>query len=116
MEHAPDRFGECHDRFRCTHGRRLCSLADCGLGIGLVLQAEAVSSKRLDDVGDFRRHGYNLRVVCQSCGRVAVIDPTELVLLCNRNGWSRQMASVEKRLRCSKCGSRDVRCGPGFAT
>ena len=73
-----------------------------------------MSSKRLDDVGDFRRHGYNMRVDCRSCGRVAAMDPTELVFLCNRNGWSRQMTSVEARLRCSGCGSKDVRCGPAF--
>ena len=54
-----------------------------------------MSSKRLDDVGDFRRHGYNLRIDCKQCGWVAVLDPTELVLLCNRRQWSRQIGSVE---------------------
>jgi hypothetical protein len=75
-----------------------------------------MSSKRLDDIGDFRRHGYSLRVDCRTCKRVAILDPSSLVLLCNKKGWSRQMASVEGRLRCSGCGSKDVRCGPGFPT
>ena len=75
-----------------------------------------MSSKRLDDIGDFRRHGYSLRVDCRTCKRVAILDPSRLVVLCNKKGWSRQMASVEARLRRSGCGSKDVRCGPGFAT
>ena len=74
-----------------------------------------MSSKRLDDVGDFRRHGYMLRVDCRICKRVAVLDPTSIVELCQRNGWSRQMASVERRLRCSVCKSKDVQCGPGLS-
>ena len=85
------------------------------LGSNLVRQAQTVSSKRLDDVGDFRRHGYNLRIDCKQCGWVAVLDPTELVLLCNRRQWSRQIGSVEARLRCSKCGAKNVRCGPVFS-
>ena len=74
-----------------------------------------MSSKRLDDIGDFRRHGYTLRVDCLTCKRVAVLDPTAIVELCQRNRWSRQMASVERRLRCSTCKSKDVRCGPGLS-
>ena len=74
-----------------------------------------MSSKRLDDIGDFRRHGYRMRVDCRTCKRIAILDPTSLVVLCNENGWPRQMASVATRLKCSKCGSKDVRCGPGFA-
>ena len=82
--------------------------------IGLVNRALAVSSKRLDDVGDFSRHGYTLRVDCRSCGRVAVLDPLRIVTLCQERGWSRQVGTVEARMRCSGCGSRQVRLGPGF--
>ncbi|WP_188710068.1 hypothetical protein [Novosphingobium marinum] len=74
-----------------------------------------MSSKRLDTISDYHRHGYRLRVDCRTCGRTVVIEPLEIAMLCQRRKWSRQMASVEKRLRCSKCRSRDVRCGPGFA-
>jgi len=73
-----------------------------------------MSSKRLDTISDYARHGYTLRVECRSCQRVAIIHPMEISLLCQRRNWSRQIAFVERRLRCSKCGSRDVRAGPGF--
>ncbi len=73
-----------------------------------------MSSKRLDTISDFTRHGYTLRVDCRGCKRLAIIDPREITLLCQQRNWSRQLAAVERRLRCSKCGSRDVRLGPGF--
>ena len=73
-----------------------------------------MSSKRLDNIGDFMRHGYTLRVDCLDCKRVAVLNPLMIVSLCQSKGWSKQMASVEARLRCSGCRSKNVRCGPGF--
>ena len=71
-----------------------------------------MSSKRLDAISDYHRHGYMLRVDCKGCGRVAIVEPWQIVELCQRRGWSRQMGQVERRLRCSKCGSRSVQCGP----
>ena len=63
-----------------------------------------MSRKRLDDIGDFHRHGYVLRIDCLSCKRVAVLDPLDLVLRCQRNGWSRQLASVDSlQLHASCC-------------
>lgn len=73
-----------------------------------------MSSKRLDDIGDFHRHGYTLRIDCLACKRVAVLDPLTIITLCQRKGWSRQTVCVEARLRCSGCKSKNVRCGPGF--
>jgi Zn finger protein HypA/HybF involved in hydrogenase expression len=73
-----------------------------------------MSSKRLDTISDYSRHGYSLRVDCRSCGRLAIIDPLKITLMCQQRHWSKQIAAVERRLRCSKCGSRDVRVGPGF--
>lgn len=73
-----------------------------------------MSSKRLDTIADYSRHGYALRVDCQRCRRVAVLNPREIVLLCQKRGWSKQMATVESRFRCSRCGSRDTRLGPAF--
>ena len=73
-----------------------------------------MSSKRLDTISDFSRHGYTLRVDCRTCKRLAIIDPLEITLLCLRRQWSKQIAAVERRLRCSICGGRDVRLGPGF--
>ena len=74
-----------------------------------------MSSKRLDKISDYSRHGYALRVDCLTCRRVALVDPLEITLLCQRRGWSKQMALVERRLRCSQCKSRKIRVGPGSA-
>ena len=71
-----------------------------------------MGSKRLDEIGDYNRHGYKLRVDCRTCRRVTIIEPLELVLLCQRRGWSRQMGVIERRFKCSHCGGRDARCGP----
>ena len=75
-----------------------------------------MSSKRLDAINDYTRAGYRLRVDCRGCNRVVVIDPLEIVLLCQRRNWSKQIGEIERRLRCSKCGSRDVRLGPAFGS
>jgi hypothetical protein len=76
--------------------------------------AGVMSSKRLDSISDYRRHGYALRIDCLGCGHMAKIDPNVIVKLCMAHGWSKQLAYVERRLRCTKCGKRDVRCGPAF--
>ena len=55
-----------------------------------------------------------LRVECRSYQRVAIIRPMEIALLGQRRNWSGQVPVVERRLRCSKCGSGDIRAGPGF--
>ena len=74
----------------------------------------AMSSKRLDAINDYARAGYRLRVDCRGCCRVVVIEPLEIMLTCQRRGWSMQIAFIEKRLRCSQCGGRNVRLGPAF--
>ena len=68
----------------------------------------------LEDTLAYSRHGYALRVDCRSCRRVAVLDPLQIVLQCQQRGWSKQMAALEGRLRCSRCGSRQTRLGPAF--
>jgi hypothetical protein len=73
-----------------------------------------MNSKRPDTISDYTRHGYTLRVDCRACKRLAIIDPLKITLLCQRRNWSKQIGAVERRLRCSSCGSRDVRMGPGF--
>ena len=73
-----------------------------------------MSSKRLDSIADFARHGYRLRVDCLACNRVAIMDPRRIVEICSKRGLSRDMQAIERRLRCSACGSRRVRCGPAF--
>ena len=54
-----------------------------------------MSSKRLDSIADYTRHGYALRVDCRRCRRVAVLDPLQIVLHCQQRGWSKQMAALE---------------------
>ena len=61
--------------------------------------SQAMSSKRLETISDYARHGYMLRVDCRSCQRVVIIHPMEITLLCQRRNWSRQIAVVERRLR-----------------
>ena len=73
-----------------------------------------MSSKRLDTIADFTRHGYRLRIDCRSCGRLAIINPLEITMLCQRRNWSKQIDAIERRFRCTKCGKRDVRIGPAF--
>ena len=108
------RVGDFYDRSkpvdaRCDrmhHNRLFCAR--------LVGAPKAMSSKRLDSIADYSRHGYALRVDCRSCRRVAVLDPLQIVLQCQQRGWSKQMAALEGRLRCSRCGSRQTRLGPAF--
>lgn len=73
-----------------------------------------MSSIRLNSLSDFSRHGYKLPIDCRSCKRVAIIDPLELSLLCQRKGWSRQMQDLKGKLRCSECGAKNARLGPGL--
>jgi hypothetical protein len=76
----------------------------------------AMGSKRLDAISDYHRHGFRLRIDCRACGRVAIVDPLEIVEQCRARGWSRQMPAIERRLRCSRCGGREVRLGPAFGS
>jgi len=106
----------CHARSRSCHTRRSGGghYRDFRPRVGNTPQA--MSSKRLDTIFDYSRHGYMLRVECHAYQRVAIIHPIEIAPLCQRRNWSRKIAQVERRLRCSKCGSREVRAGPGFGT
>lgn len=72
----------------------------------------AMGSKRLDSISDYSRHGFNLRVVCQGCGRAVVLDSLALSMARSKEGKSRDMLKVERDLRCRACGSRRVKCGP----
>ena len=71
-----------------------------------------MGSKRLDKISDYHRHGFNLRVVCQGCGRAAVLDSLVLSMARTKASKSRDMGAIERELRCRNCGSRAVKCGP----
>ena len=71
-----------------------------------------MGSKRLDKISDYARHGFDLRVVCQRCGRAAVLDSLALSTARSLAHRSRDMGAIERDLRCSDCGSHVVKCGP----
>lgn len=83
---------------------------------GLGLQAQAMSSKRLDKISDFARHGYLLQVHCRQCGHDAKLDTKRISAQAVERGWSRDLAAITSRLKCGKCGGRQVLCGPAFAS
>jgi len=72
-----------------------------------------MGSKRLDKIGDYVRHGFDLQVFCK-CGRKAKINAAALADRLHKQRKSPMMMFVEAKLRCSKCGRRDVTCGPGW--
>ena len=114
MEHSIHRVGELHDRSKPIDARGYRLHHHCLCCPRLVGAAKAMSSKRLDTIADYSRHGYALRVDCCHCRRVAVLSPLSIVLLCQKRGWSKQMSALEGRLRCSLGGSRDTRLGAAF--
>ena len=82
---------------------------------GLGNQAQAVSSKRLDKISDYARHGYAITVQCRSCGHSAKLDARAISDEAVKRNLSRDIGAIERRLRCQKCRKRDVRCVPAFA-
>lgn len=71
-----------------------------------------MGSKRLDQISDYARHGFDLRVTCLGCGRVIVVDSQALSAKCHRENRSRMMGAIEARLVCGECGGKRVKCGP----
>ena len=73
-----------------------------------------MGSKRLESLSDYARHGYTLRLDCK-CGRVVMLDPHQLLATIMERGWpSHTLEGIATKLRCSKCGERPARIGPGF--
>ncbi len=71
-----------------------------------------MSSKRLDKISDYRRHGYHLRIKCLHCKRNVIIDPAEIMHICLSQGKSQMTDAVIRRLRCAECGSRRIELSP----
>ena len=74
-----------------------------------------MSSKRLDKISDYARHGYAVTVQCLDCGHSAKFDARALSDEAIRRNLSREIGAIERRLRSQKCGERNVRCGPASA-
>ena len=106
MTYVRTKFCNVARHCRGDHGRDQPDLGD---------QAQAVSSKRLDKISDYARHGYAMTVRCRSCGHSAKLDTRSISDDAVRRNLSRDIGAIERRLRCQKCGRRDVRCGPAFA-
>ena len=77
-----------------------------------LVHGRGMGSKRLDNIADYRRHGFDLQVRCANCGHTKRHAAETILALCNQRGWSKQMMMLEPKFRCSQCGSRSVRCGP----
>lgn len=73
-----------------------------------------MGSKRLDSLSDYLRHGYRLRIDCKGCGRGVIVDPFPILERCHKQGWPYTMPAIERRLRCSICGGKNLRLGPAF--
>lgn len=74
-----------------------------------------MGSKRLDSISDYARHGYVLRVDCRACGHIAKLDPAPIGADAVARNKPRGIAAIQQRLKCSRCGKREVECGPAFA-
>lgn len=71
-----------------------------------------MSTKRLHTTGDLMRHGIPLSVRCKACGHEAALFGIALEQLCKVRDWDRDLTSVRRRLKCSKCGSKRVEMLP----
>ena len=74
-----------------------------------------MSSKRLDKISDYARHGYAAEAECRECGHSAKLDAQALSDDAVRRNLSRDIGAIERRLKCQRCGKRKVRIGPAFA-
>lgn len=72
-----------------------------------------MGSKRFETMADFARHSYLLRIECE-CGRVTLADPRKIIAACQARRISYALPTVSRKLRCSKCGRRPFRVGPGL--
>ncbi|NML95461.1 hypothetical protein [Novosphingobium olei] len=74
-----------------------------------------MSFKRLETVDDLARYGFSLRVVCEGCDHVAVLDARELADRLHAKRASRRIGNLADRMRCSMCGSKQVTALPSQA-
>ena len=63
---------------------------------------------KLDTITDFTRHGYDVKVTCEACGKVTHWVAVELAMELHRRKKSTQIESVERLMRCRACGKRQA--------
>ncbi len=56
-------------------------------------------------LGDAVRDHLRLRVFCETCSHNKLINPADLA---KRVGYDFSLPSLKHRMKCSKCGSREV--------
>ena len=74
-----------------------------------------MSSKRLDKISDYARHGYVIKAQCRDCGHNAKLDARVISNDAILRNLSRDLDAIERRLKCLNCGTRNVKIGPAFA-
>lgn len=57
----------------------------------------------LDSVNEFARRGYNLRIICNGCGRVIEASAVLLMQELAQRGAPLCIARLEERARCREC-------------
>jgi hypothetical protein len=63
-----------------------------------------VSTKHVRTAADLVRFGSGLRVDCGACGASRTMDGFEIA----RNAGTGSLASIARRMRCSRCGEKDA--------
>lgn len=61
---------------------------------------------RLDSVNQFARHGYNLKITCDNCGRVVEASSVLMMQELSERRMSLSIAKLEERMKCRVCGHR----------
>ena len=64
-----------------------------------------MSSKRLETLSVFARHGYLLWIECE-CRRVKMADPHKIIAVCPARRVSYRLQTVAAHLRCERCGRK----------
>lgn len=70
-----------------------------------------MGTKRLETVFDYSKAGCDIAVLC-ACGHAARLDPKAVAGTCIAKGLDTRMLAIRQRLKCSACGSREVKCSP----
>ena len=64
-----------------------------------------MSTKHIRTIADLVRFGAGLRVECGSCGAARTLDGYQAARL----GGAQPLAALARRLKCSRCGSKEAR-------
>jgi len=61
---------------------------------------------KLDTITDFSRHGYDVKVTCEACGKVSHWVAVELAMELSHRRKSLRIEAVEPLMKCTACGER----------